>query len=101
MRLEVIPWKATEAPTEATLHARLAADGFEAFAWTDPPHADYTAHSHDHDESLWVIAGEITFGVAGVEYVLGPGDHLMLPANTTHTARAGAAGATYLIGERH
>jgi quercetin dioxygenase-like cupin family protein len=44
--------------------------------------------------------GEIIFGAAGGEYRLGPGDRLMLPAGTVHTAHAGGRGALYLIGER-
>jgi len=100
VKLERIPWTDPAAPTEAALRMRLEADGFETFSWRDPPGADYTAHSHDHDESLWVVEGEITFGVGGAEYRLGPGDRLMLPGGTVHTARAGARGALYLIGER-
>jgi len=100
MRLERIAWNDPEAPTERTLAARLAADGFESFLWIDPPDADYSPHAHDHDESLWVIDGEITFGAEGQELRLGPGDRLMLPKGTIHTARAGREGARYLIGER-
>ena len=100
MRLERIPWPDPEPPAEATLHARLARDGFDAFAWTDPPGATYSAHSHDHDESLWVVAGEMTFGTADGDFRLRAGDRLMLPARTVHTATAGPAGATYLIGQR-
>ena len=101
MRLEVIPWTAAAAPAEADLKARLAADGFgDPFAWTDAPGVHYSAHSHDHDESIWVVAGNITFGADGRDLRLGPGDRLMLPARTVHTADAGADGATYLIGQR-
>ena len=100
MRLERIPWNGPAAPTEKTLAARLVADGFESFLWIDPPDADYSPHAHDHDESLWVIDGEITFGAEGQELRLGPGDRLMLPKGTVHTARAGREGARYLIGER-
>jgi quercetin dioxygenase-like cupin family protein len=100
MRLERIPWTEPAPPTEAVLRERLAAEGFDAFAWRDPAGADYAPHSHDHDESLWVITGEITFGAGGRDYRLGPGDRLMLPAGTVHTARAGREGAYYLIGER-
>ena len=100
MRLERIPW-AADAPVDAAeLQRRLEADGFEVWSWTDGPGASYAPHSHDHDESLWVLEGEITFGVGRREYRLSPGDRLMLPGGTVHTARAGAAGATYLIGER-
>src|SRR5262245_30811929 len=100
MRLEVIPWPASDAPAEATLRDRLAREGYDAFAWTDAPGAHYNAHSHDHDESIWLVSGAIVFGAEGREYPLGPGDRLMLPAGMVHTAHAGPDGATYLIGER-
>ena len=100
MRHEQIPWKGPDKPTESALAARLAADGYESFLWIDPPDADYSPHAHDHDENLWVIEGEITFGAEGQELRLGPGDRLMLPKGTIHTARAGREGARYLIGER-
>jgi len=100
MELALIPWAGPGTPTEAALKQRLESDGFDAFTWQDDARADYAPHAHDHDESLWVIEGEITFGVAGRDYRLGPGDRLMLPGDTVHTARAGAAGARYLIGQR-
>jgi len=100
MRLQVIPWEQTEPPSEQELRGRLSAEGFESFRWRDEPGADYQPHAHDHDEALWVVEGEITFGVAGQDYRLRPGDRLNLPKGTVHTARAGVRGATYLIGER-
>jgi quercetin dioxygenase-like cupin family protein len=100
MQLEVIPWPDATAPDEPTLRRRLEADGFDVFAWQDAPAAAYTAHHHDHDESIWVVAGELTFGIAGHDWRLGPGDRLMLPARTVHTALGGPAGASYLIGQR-
>ena len=100
MRLEVIPWNGNNAPTEDLLRQRLLDEGFDVFHWQDTAGADYQPHSHDHDESLWVIDGEMTFGAAGREFHLRAGDRLMLPKGTVHTARAGSAGVTYLIGER-
>jgi len=100
MRLERIPWPAGGPPVEPVLHDTLERDGFDVFRWSDPPGATYSAHHHDHDESLWVIAGDITFGVDGGDLCLATGDRLMLPAGTVHTARAGPDGATYLIGQR-
>ena len=100
MKLERIAWSDAVAPREADLHERLHADGFEAFVWRDDPGADYAPHAHDHDESLWVIEGEIVFGAEGRSFHLGPGDRLMLPKGTVHTAHAGSAGARYLIGEK-
>jgi quercetin dioxygenase-like cupin family protein len=100
MRLAVVPWAGPEAPLEATLRRRLADDGFDVFAWSDAPGADYQPHAHDHDESLWIVDGEITFGIGGAPHRLGPGDRLMLPAGMVHTAHAGPVGARYLIGQR-
>src|SRR5437870_11584511 len=100
MRLEQIPWEGPDKPTESALAARLAADGFESFVWIDPPDADYSPHAHDHDESLWVMDGEMTFGAEGQELRLGPGDRLMLPKATSHTARAAHDGAGQRSGER-
>ena len=100
MRLERIPWDATGAPSEAALRSRLEAEGFGVFCWRDEAGATYTAHAHDHDESLWIVDGEITFGIGGAPHRLGPGDRLMLPAGMVHTAHAGPVGARYLIGQR-
>jgi quercetin dioxygenase-like cupin family protein len=100
VQLERIAWNGGPVPREEELRRRLEDEGFSVWAWTDPPGADYVAHSHDHDESLWVVSGAITFGVDGARYRLEAGDRLMLPRGTVHTAEAGSSGATYLIGER-
>jgi len=100
MRLEVIPWNGGPPPTEDILREQLTDDGFEVFRWRDEVGTEYQPHSHDHDESLWVVEGELTFGAGGREFHLRAGDRLMLPKGTIHTARAGADGVTYLIGER-
>ena len=100
MHLDVIRWDSPGAPDEETLRRQLLDEGFEVFRWRDEAGADYAPHAHAHDESLWVVEGALHFGAGGHDLVLQPGDRLMLPRGTIHTARAGAAGATYLIGER-
>ena len=79
--------------------AQLALGAIFVNGWTDAPNAHYDEHEHDRDESIWVVAGAIRFGADGRELALGPGDRLMLPAGTRHTADAGPEGATYLIGQ--
>ncbi len=100
MKLEVIRWVENVKPREGTLRQRLEAESFEVFRWRDDAAADYQPHAHDHDESLWVVHGDITFGVGAERYTLRPGDRLMLPQGTVHTALAGAEGCLYLIGQR-
>lgn len=99
VRADVIRWAAKEPPVEADLRRRLEREGCGVFGWSDSPGAHYDAHAHDHDESIWVVRGQITFGIAGRALLLRAGDRLMLPAGTIHTADAGPCGATYLIGE--
>jgi quercetin dioxygenase-like cupin family protein len=101
MKLERIAWVGAEAPSETELRRRLAADGWAATAWTDPPGRTYAPHRHDHHEQLWCVRGGIIFHIEGRDYALGPGDRLLLPRDTLHGATAGPGGATYLIGERH
>ena len=55
------------APVESALRQRLEGEGFDVWCWSDAPGAHYAPHSHDHDESLWIVDGEITFGAAGAE----------------------------------
>ena len=99
VKLEVRHWTNAAAPDEATLRGTLAAEGFSAFCWRDTPNAHYDEHEHDRDESIWLLAGTIRFGADRRELALAPGDRLMLPAGTRHTADAGPEGATYLIGQ--
>ena len=100
MKLERIAWTGTAAPAESELRNILEREGFSVWQWTDGPGSTYAPHHHDHDESIVCVRGEITFGAEGKTLTLKPGDRLMLPKGTTHTAEAGPTGATYLIGER-
>ncbi len=100
MRLEVIASNGNAPVDEDTLRQQLEDEGFGVCRWRDEAGADYHPHSHDHDESLWILEGEIIFGAAGRELHLRPGDRLMLPKGMVHTTRVGAQGCTYLIGER-
>ena len=98
MRLALIPWPGSAPPTDAALRADLADAGLDVFSWSDGPDATYTPHRHDHDETIVLVAGEMTFTIDGRDYTLGrPGDRLLLPAGAVQAARAGAAGATYVI----
>lgn len=100
MKLEVLRWCGATAPCETELRASLAAEGYQVLSWSDPPGATYEPHTHDHDESLWVVGGEMTFGIDGESYSLRAGDRLLLPCGTVHSAVAGADGASYLVGQR-
>ena len=110
MRLRRIPWPqsnsstsadaATEAPREDSLRQRLEAEGWEVHLWKDPSERVYADHTHQHDESLWLLRGDLVVEAQGESYPLRPGDRLILPKGTVRKARAGPDGAIYLIGRR-
>ena len=97
MPLALIPWPHATPPTEPALRRDLPAT--DIFRWHDAPSTHYSPHSHDHDETIALLDGELTFHAAGRDFRLRPGDRLTLPAGTVHTADAGPAGATYLIAQ--
>ena len=98
MQLALVPWPGSTPPTDAALRAELSGAGCNVFSWSDTAGATYTPHSHHHDETIVLVAGEMTFTIAGRDYTLArPGDRLLLPADTVHAARSGDEGATYLI----
>lgn len=100
MRLEHIRWSDAKPPTQDDARRCLEEEGFAVVCWSDPPNRAYTPHAHAHDESLWMIAGAMTFVIAGQSYRVEAGDRLTLPRGLVHEARAHDTGARYLIGER-
>ncbi len=107
MELRRIPWPQSNpsepgapAPAEDPLRAQLEAEGWEVYLWRDPSERVYADHTHAHDESLWLLRGDLVVEAQGERYPLQPGDRLLLPKGTVRRARAGPDGAMYLIGRR-
>ena len=99
--MKVERWSGSASPTEASLRARLEADGYSVYAWTDGPGATYPPHAHGDDQSHCVVRGWLALTVDGDEHVLGPGDRDWLPAGTVHSARVvGGESVTYLVGSK-
>lgn len=73
---------------EATLRAR----GLSPCPWSAGPGAVFPAHAHAQTKHLYVLHGSIEFD--GIE--LGPGDGILIPLGTEHSAVAGPTGVTCL-----
>lgn len=82
--------------TEAEGLARrtFTEEGLDPTAWSNGPHATYSAHTHERDKLLFCIEGSIVFRTADGEVSMKPGDRLDLPAGTRHSAVVGDAGVT-------
>ena len=79
--------------------AEIQKDGYWPVSWIDKPGADYEAHCHRDEETLYVVEGVLEFVdcKAGKTHLLRPGDKLFLPARHTHEART-SEGTTYIMG---
>jgi quercetin dioxygenase-like cupin family protein len=77
--------------------AEISDAGWWPVAWRDAPGDVYEPHKHAADQTLYVVEGQIEFGIDGEILRLSPGDKLELPAFTVHSASA-PDGATYIVG---
>ena len=66
----------------------------------DTPGREHALHTHPTDETLHILAGSIAFEVEGRRSECGPGDRLLLPAQTPHASEAGPDGCLYVIALR-
>lgn len=84
------------AMSDASLRARLTAEGLEPGTWSNGPHDRYGAHDHGYDKVIVVEAGSIRFGLDAGPIDLSQGDRLELVAGTAHDAIVGPEGVTCL-----
>lgn len=62
-------------------------DGYEIFLQQGDTGQGPPPHSHDWDESFYVVSGEVEFGIGDKAMVARPGTLVHLPAGTTHWFR--------------
>jgi len=93
-------WKGSGGPEPATLSSILVSEGYSVFQWTDAPGAVYDVHSHNNDQSHWIISGTLELNVEGAgKFLLKAGDRDFMPADTNHSAKViGDEPVVYLIG---
>jgi quercetin dioxygenase-like cupin family protein len=101
LSLRVERWIGPDAPEPEQLRARLEAEGYRVFAWSDAAGTRYAAHAHGEDQSHWILSGALELTVGVEKYTLRGGDRDFLPAGTIHSAFVpGAEAVRYLIGAK-
>jgi quercetin dioxygenase-like cupin family protein len=60
------------------------------------PNAVVPLHSHPHEQMGFVVSGEITMTIDGVNHPLRPDDAYQIPGGVEHSALAGAEGCRVL-----
>ncbi|MEJ7748225.1 MAG: cupin domain-containing protein [Candidatus Limnocylindrales bacterium] len=77
-----------------TVRARVIAGERASLALVElDPDAVVSEHLHDNEQLGIVIEGSVTFTIAGVTRILGPGGTWRIPSGATHDIVAGSSGA--------
>jgi quercetin dioxygenase-like cupin family protein len=75
-------------------HAPSATAEYSLIDATARPGNTVPLHSHDEDEVITVLEGELTFMVDGVPTVLGPGQSVVAPRDAPHRYEVTSGGDT-------
>ena len=80
----------------------MTGEGLNPYSWSNGPFDIYAAHTHSFHKVIYVVEGNITFGLPefGKQVALKAGDRLDLPAGTIHDAQVGAQGVVCLEGHK-
>ena len=94
----VTSWAEAVTPTQSMLWRLMTEEGLNPYSWSNGPFDVYSAHSHSYNKVIYVVQGNITFGLPelGPQLTLKAGDRLDLPAGTVHDAHVGAQGVVCL-----
>jgi quercetin dioxygenase-like cupin family protein len=84
------------------LMSALREEAASCYSWSNGPNDRYAAHSHPYEKVLYCVDGSITFVLEkeGRRLELKPGERMVLPAGTVHSAIVGPRGCTCIEGQR-
>src|SRR5579875_2219617 len=90
----VTPWPSDTPLSESAIRARFQAEDLAPYRWANDSGTIYSPHRHSYHKVLYVVQGEITFGLLelGRHVTLRPGDRLDLPPFVLHDALVGPEG---------
>jgi quercetin dioxygenase-like cupin family protein len=88
------------APDPGALEAALRNEARDVYGWSNAPGDTYSEHEHSYTKVLYCTRGSIDFVLAGGERVpMRPGDRLVLPPRTRHSALVGPDGCACVEGK--
>jgi len=88
--------------TPDELMAKLRSEASGCYSWSNGPGDRYAPHSHGYEKVLYCVDGSITFVLdeEGRRIEMRPGDRMVLPAGTIHSADVGPGGCSCVEGRR-
>jgi quercetin dioxygenase-like cupin family protein len=87
--------------TEGDWKQKLEREGFnEIEVVSFPGDAEFPAHTHEKMTAHVVLEGDLTITDPTGTRVVKSGDRFDVSAGTTHTAKCGPEGCTFIMGEK-
>ncbi len=80
--------------------ADMIREGYAARYSSLPPDHVAPDHTHEFDERVMVLGGEITITRDGKPETFRAGDSCMVPSGSVHAEHVGPEGVAYLAGRR-
>ena len=91
----------TAAPEPGAIEAALRREARDVYGCSNAPGDTYGEHDHDYTKLLYCVRGSIDFILAdGGRLAMRPGDRLVLPPRTRHSAIVGPEGCACVEGKR-
>ncbi len=106
--MQITRWQEPTLPNEQALRERMQREQLSPYTWSNGPNYRYAAHTHSYEKVLYCVQGSIRFVLpehldaeGNVNFVdLTPGDCMILPGGTLHSAIVGPQGVTCLEAAR-
>ena len=94
------PYGGPAAPDPGRIEADLRNEARDVYGWSNGPGDTYGEHEHAYTKVLYCTRGAIEFVLAdGGRIAMRPGDRLVLPPRTRHSAVVGPAGCACVEGK--
>jgi quercetin dioxygenase-like cupin family protein len=88
------------APDPNVLEAALRQEARDVYGWSNAPGDTYGEHDHAYTKVLYCTRGSIDFILGdGKRVAMRPGDRLVLPPRTRHSAIVGPEGCSCIEGK--
>src|SRR2546421_6522788 len=90
----------TAAADPGAIEAALRREARDVYGWSNAPGDRYGEHQHDYAKLLYCTRGSIDFIVGdGRRLSMRPGDRLVVPPGTRHSAVVGPGGCACVEGK--
>ncbi|TMC69535.1 MAG: cupin domain-containing protein [Chloroflexi bacterium] len=100
VKVEHLSYGGNRAPDPATIEAMLRREARDVYGWSNAPGDRYGEHDHEYTKVLYCTRGSIDFVLAdGNRIAMSPGDRLVLPPRTRHSAIVGPEGCACIEGK--